>query len=176
VLLLDIIHTLPIGTRFSHSSSSFILPIPRFLFTSFFLFLHPSFLVLSLQQPKKQEELRKKHEWVKSVISRAAQYHRLLMVDFEALKAVHDWRTASSLRAYGYIFLTVTPGLLGPFVHKLPPHLFLILKNSNINLSGFIIIVKFAQYATDYGLWAGIYSSVIVRYVNPKHICLFEPC
>jgi hypothetical protein len=81
----------------------------------------------------KQEDLRKRHEWVRSVISRPAQYHRYMMNDFENLKLIHDFRTASTLRGYGFVFLTIAPILFGPY---------------------------FAWYSEVYGLWTGIYISV----------------
>lgn len=68
---------------------------------------------------QKQEELRKRHDWVRSVISRPAQYHRFMMVDFENLKIIHDYRTASALRGFGLVFLTIGPILLGPLVRSI---------------------------------------------------------
>lgn len=81
----------------------------------------------------KQEDLRKRHEWVRSVISRPAQYHRFMMNDFENLKLIHDFRTASTLRGYGFVFLTIAPVLFGPY---------------------------FAWYSDNNGLWAGVFISV----------------
>lgn len=38
------------------------------------------------------EELRTHDDWIKSVISRAYQYHRFIVMDFEKLRVVHDYR------------------------------------------------------------------------------------
>ncbi len=138
----------------------------------------------------KQEDLRKRHEWVRSVISRPAQYHRyaemgstmttmiepgltpsslrlvvprFMMNDFENLKLIHDFRTASTLRGYGFVFLTIAPVLLGPYVRRIPcappaaamastltpPHL----------------RPQFAWYSDNNGLWAGVFISVFTRCV-----------
>jgi hypothetical protein len=39
-----------------------------------------------------------------------------MMNDFENLKLIHDFRTASTLRGYGFVFLTIAPILFGPYV------------------------------------------------------------
>jgi len=80
------------------------------------------------------EEMRITDDWLKSVISRAYQYHRYMVNDFERIRAVTDFRTPSSFRGYSLIWLTLFPVLFGPY---------------------------FANTANTYGLWAGIYSSVI---------------
>jgi len=82
----------------------------------------------------KHEELRKKRDWVRGVISRATQYQRYMMLDFESLKVIHDFRTASVLRGYGFIFLTCLPILFGPLC---------------------------ANYAALYGLWSGLFSALL---------------
>jgi hypothetical protein len=81
------------------------------------------------------EELRTHDDWIKSVISRAYQYHRFIVMDFEKLRVVHDYRTPSSLRAFGLFFLLCCPVLFGPL---------------------------FAKYGRDYGLWSGIYISMLI--------------
>jgi hypothetical protein len=68
-------------------------------------------------------------DWVRSVISRAYQYQRFILVDFEKLRVIHDYRTPSALRAYGLFFLTLTPLFMGPL---------------------------FAKYSRDYGYWYAI--------------------
>jgi len=83
---------------------------------------------------KAHEDLRRSEEWIKSVISRMYYNHRLLLNDFENLKVIHSYRTTSALRAFGWLFLTLYPILFGPM---------------------------FAHYAEDYGLWAGMYISVL---------------
>ncbi|KAL6041730.1 hypothetical protein QOT17_024801 [Balamuthia mandrillaris] len=58
-----------------------------------------------------------RNPWPDSLISRVLQYHRFMMVDFESLKVIHDYRIVSTLRGYGLIFLSITPVCLGPLVH-----------------------------------------------------------
>jgi len=86
----------------------------------------------------KHEDLRKRHDWVRSVLSRPLQYHRFMMLDFEHLKIVHDYRTASTLRAYGLIFLTFGPLVMSPL---------------------------FANYAHLYGLPAGLWGAGFVSFL-----------
>lgn len=74
-------------------------------------------------------------DWIRSVISRAYQYQRYILVDFEKLRVIHDYRTPSALRAYGLFFLTLTPVFMGPL---------------------------FAKYSRDYGYWSGIYIAALV--------------
>ncbi|KAL6055588.1 hypothetical protein QOT17_016647 [Balamuthia mandrillaris] len=57
-----------------------------------------------------------RNPWPDSLISRVLQYHRFMMVDFESLKVIHDYRIVSTLRGYGLIFLSITPVCLGPLV------------------------------------------------------------
>jgi len=80
------------------------------------------------------EKMRMSDDWLKSVISRAYQYQRYLVNDFERIRTVTDFRTPSSFRGYSLIWLTLFPVLFGPY---------------------------FANTANTYGLWAGIYSSII---------------
>jgi hypothetical protein len=79
------------------------------------------------------EELRIADGWISSVISRAYQYVRMMMNDFERLRVVHDFRQPSSFIGYELVYLILFPLLLAP---------------------------HFAQISRDSGLWAGIYSSV----------------
>lgn len=81
---------------------------------------------------KTNEDLRRSEKWIQSVITRVYYYHRLMLNDFEKLRVVHDYRTASGLRAYGWVFLSLYPVLFGPF---------------------------FADYAVTGGLWSGYYIS-----------------
>jgi hypothetical protein len=80
------------------------------------------------------EELRKEADWIRSVAARLYQYLRFLIVLFEKIRVVHDYRTPSTLRSFGLVFLTAFPILFAPL---------------------------FANYAHLYGLWAGIFTSVL---------------
>jgi len=80
------------------------------------------------------EEIRVTDDWVKSVISRAYQYHRYMINDFERIRTVTDYRTPSSFRGYASVWLTLFPVFFGPY---------------------------FANLSENYGLWAGIYSSIL---------------
>jgi predicted membrane chloride channel (bestrophin family) len=57
-----------------------------------------------------------------------------MMLDFEKLKVIHDYRTASTLRGYAFVFLSIFPILFSP---------------------------SFAMLAEEYGLWAGIFTALI---------------
>eukprot|EP01112_Ceratiomyxa_fruticulosa_P018378 TRINITY_DN5862_c0_g4_i1.p1 TRINITY_DN5862_c0_g4~~TRINITY_DN5862_c0_g4_i1.p1 ORF type:complete len:334 (-),score=46.11 TRINITY_DN5862_c0_g4_i1:91-1092(-) len=83
---------------------------------------------------KAHEDLRRSEDWIKGVISRMYYNHRLMLNDFENLKIIHTYRTTSALRAFGWLFLTFYPLFFGPM---------------------------FANYSNDYGLWAGMYVSVL---------------
>eukprot|EP01098_Paradermamoeba_levis_P016259 TRINITY_DN8677_c0_g1_i2.p1 TRINITY_DN8677_c0_g1~~TRINITY_DN8677_c0_g1_i2.p1 ORF type:complete len:263 (-),score=60.70 TRINITY_DN8677_c0_g1_i2:4-792(-) len=65
------------------------------------------------------EELRRQDDWIRSVISRAYQYRRYILNDFERIRIVHDYRNASTLRAYGMVFTTVMPILFSPYFAKI---------------------------------------------------------
>jgi len=83
---------------------------------------------------KTHEDLRRSEKWIQSVITRVYYYQRLMLTDFEKLRVIHDYRTASGLRAYGWIFLSLYPILFGPF---------------------------FANYCVNSGLWSGFYISAL---------------
>jgi len=82
------------------------------------------------------EEIRVTDDWLKSVVSRAYQNHRLMINDFERIRTVTDYRTPSAFRGFAYIWLTIFPILFGPY---------------------------FAQIDYDAGgvIWAGLYSALI---------------
>eukprot|EP01128_Nolandella_sp_AFSM9_P002403 TRINITY_DN12770_c0_g1_i1.p1 TRINITY_DN12770_c0_g1~~TRINITY_DN12770_c0_g1_i1.p1 ORF type:complete len:473 (-),score=55.22 TRINITY_DN12770_c0_g1_i1:4-1422(-) len=61
------------------------------------------------------EELRKSDDWIRSVISRGYQYVRYAMNDFERLRTVADFRTPSTFRSYGFIWLITFPALFSPY-------------------------------------------------------------
>lgn len=143
------------------------------LFSPWFLFCfsYQSFDTLS----RSHEALRCEDDWVKvrskrnrslsnfpllsfvqSVLSRAYQYERYMINDFERIRVLHDYRTgnlpkevcftlwklsfllASTLRAYAFVFLYVYPVLLAPL---------------------------FAFYATKYGNWAGIFIAIVASFM-----------
>lgn len=79
------------------------------------------------------EELRISDGWISSVISRAYQYVRMMMNDFERLRVIHDFRQPSSFIGFELVYLILFPILLAP---------------------------HFAQISREAGLWAGIYSSI----------------
>lgn len=78
------------------------------------------------------EALRKSDDFVRAVIARAYQYLREMLADFEKLRLVHDYRTPSTMRSYGFVFLLLFPVLFSPL---------------------------FAKYAKDNGAWVGYYCS-----------------
>jgi len=82
------------------------------------------------------EELRQQDEWVKSVVSRAYQYVRYMQADFERIRVVHDYRTIPALRGFGFVYLTLFGALLAP---------------------------HFALVGEKFGIWAGIYCSVLAN-------------
>lgn len=77
---------------------------------------------------KKQDELRLRNKGITGLMSRPLQYQRFMMATFERLKVLHDYRTASTLRGYAYVFLTLAPIFISP---------------------------SFALLAQDFGPWAG---------------------
>jgi hypothetical protein len=80
------------------------------------------------------EDLRCEDDWIRSAITRAYQYLRFMMVDFERLRVIHDFRTASTLRAYSSCFLSFFPLIFAPY---------------------------FAHLSHEYGFWSGMYVSVV---------------
>ena len=66
-------------------------------------------------------DISKYHEKLRSAgvpaneISRANQYLKGIMVDFEKLRNIRLYRTPVSLRAYSHIFLNTFPIIFGPF-------------------------------------------------------------
>jgi len=66
-------------------------------------------------------DISKLHEKLRSIgvpaneISRANQYLRGMMIDFEKLRNIRLYRTPVSLRAYSHIFLNTFPIIFGPF-------------------------------------------------------------
>ena len=52
---------------------------------------------------------------MKSVVSRVLQYLRFIMVDFERLKILHDYRTASTLRSFAFFFVSTYPIIFAPY-------------------------------------------------------------
>jgi hypothetical protein len=80
------------------------------------------------------EELRSSDRWIQSVISRCYQYARFMMNDFERLRILHDFKLPSAFRAFTLIFLTLGPLFMGPI---------------------------FGHVSQIYGLWAGIYASIL---------------
>ena len=49
------------------------------------------------------------------MLSRANQYLRYLVTDFENIRTVKDYRTSRYVRAYGIIFMNLSPLVLAPF-------------------------------------------------------------
>lgn len=84
-----------------------------------------------------------------------------MMNDFENLKLIHDFRTASTLRGYGFVFLTIAPVLFGPYVRRTPraPPAGCLSPNPTH------LRPQFAWYSDNNGLWAGVFISVFTRYV-----------
>lgn len=74
-----------------------------------------------------------------SEISRINQYLRVLIVNFETMENILTYRTPTSLKAYGTIFLSTFPILFGPY--------FAYLSSVSFNGCGFLV--------------AGIYSLVL---------------
>jgi len=66
--------------------------------------------------------------------SRIQQVFQGVMDSFERALVLHDYRTPSSLRAYGFIFLGLNSAIFAPL---------------------------FAKYSVDHGLWAGIYCCLV---------------
>ena len=54
-----------------------------------------------------------------SEMSRANQYLRLMMLDFELLRNIASYRTPVPLRAYSHVFLNTFPILVGPYFASL---------------------------------------------------------
>jgi len=78
------------------------------------------------------EELRVADTWINSVISRDYQYMRYMIVDFERLRVVHDFRQPSVFMGFARIGVLLFPILFGP---------------------------HFAWYSLE-RMWLGIFSSV----------------
>eukprot|EP01126_Amoeba_proteus_P006656 TRINITY_DN12323_c0_g1_i4.p1 TRINITY_DN12323_c0_g1~~TRINITY_DN12323_c0_g1_i4.p1 ORF type:complete len:252 (+),score=37.26 TRINITY_DN12323_c0_g1_i4:736-1491(+) len=94
------------------------------------------------------EELRKSDSWINSVISRDYQYMRYMIVDFERLRIVHDFRQPSIFIGFARIGVLLFPILFAP---------------------------HFSQYSHDYGMWCGILSSVFSNIlVNCLYSIVFE--
>jgi len=87
---------------------------------------------------KLNESLRNEADWVKSVLARAYQYQRYIILDWERIRTVHDYRTVSTLRAFAQIFLMCYPILFAPF---------------------------FAYAAKTSGYWVGIYVSLLSTFI-----------
>lgn len=88
----------------------------------------------------KANEALRAQEVPANEVSRANQYLRYLIADFENMRIVREYRTPQSLRAYSTIFLNAFPILFGP---------------------------TFAQLSADGPVWAGflvaaLYSLVLV--------------
>lgn len=79
------------------------------------------------------EELRVSDAWISSVISRAYQYVRMMINDFERLRVIHDFRQPSTFIGFELVYLLFGPILLAP---------------------------HFAQVSKEGGIWSGVYSSV----------------
>jgi hypothetical protein len=58
--------------------------------------------------------------------------------DFERIRSIHDYRTASTLRSYGFVFLYIFPIVLAPL---------------------------FAFYASRYGTWAGLFIAAVSSFM-----------
>jgi len=96
--------------------------------------IYQSFDVIS----RMHEELRREDEWVKSVLSRAYQYERYMINDFERIRVTHDYRTPGTLRSYSFVFLYLFPVLLAPL---------------------------FAYYGHLYGIWSGLFTSLLSSFM-----------
>jgi len=79
------------------------------------------------------ENLRRREDWIRSVVSRLYQYVRYMLNDFERLRTVTDFRTPAAFRAYTWFWLTFFPLLFSPY--------FAFIAKSN--------------------LWAGLYDSIV---------------
>jgi hypothetical protein len=77
-------------------------------------------------------------------ISRANQYLRTMMIDFERMRNIYLYRTPTALRAYSQIFLSAFPILFAPY--------FAYLSTNNLPISGFLV--------------AAVYSLILVSLEN----------
>eukprot|EP01097_Dermamoeba_algensis_P007337 TRINITY_DN4629_c0_g2_i1.p1 TRINITY_DN4629_c0_g2~~TRINITY_DN4629_c0_g2_i1.p1 ORF type:complete len:392 (-),score=70.02 TRINITY_DN4629_c0_g2_i1:38-1213(-) len=98
-------------------------------------------------------QLRAESDWVRSVVSRAYQYRRFIINDFERIRITHDYRTPSTLRAYGLFLTSLGPLLFSPY---------------------------FAKLSHDFGLWAGLYTGGVVVAMTMTLFYIYEenedPC
>lgn len=65
------------------------------------------------------EDIRTSSPWITSVISRAHQYVRFLVNDFEKIREVADYRTPSTFRAFGFVTLSLFPLFFAPVFAKI---------------------------------------------------------
>eukprot|EP01123_Difflugia_compressa_P006445 TRINITY_DN18662_c0_g1_i2.p1 TRINITY_DN18662_c0_g1~~TRINITY_DN18662_c0_g1_i2.p1 ORF type:complete len:492 (-),score=59.90 TRINITY_DN18662_c0_g1_i2:89-1393(-) len=65
------------------------------------------------------EDIRISDDWIKSVVSRAYQYLRYMINDFERIRTVVDFRTPSVYRGFSLVMLTAFPILFAPSFAKI---------------------------------------------------------
>jgi hypothetical protein len=72
-----------------------------------------------------------------------------MMATFERLKVLHDYRTASTLRGYAYVFLTLAPIFISPSVRA---NSFRLCTPSSLHNQS---MRQFALLAQEFGPWSG---------------------
>ncbi|MCP4359554.1 MAG: hypothetical protein GY796_16210 [Chloroflexi bacterium] len=63
----------------------------------------------------KSHEQMRQHGVTSGEVSRANQYFRAIMIEFERMKNISRYRTPVALRAYSRLFLTIFPILFAPY-------------------------------------------------------------
>jgi len=71
------------------------------------------------------------------MLSRANQYLRIMMTDFEQCRVAKDYRTSRYLRAYGIIFMNISPILLAPYFAQIS-------KDSDNEYAGMLSAIMFS--------------------------------
>eukprot|EP01088_Endostelium_zonatum_P011555 TRINITY_DN25700_c0_g1_i1.p1 TRINITY_DN25700_c0_g1~~TRINITY_DN25700_c0_g1_i1.p1 ORF type:complete len:431 (-),score=58.71 TRINITY_DN25700_c0_g1_i1:75-1271(-) len=61
------------------------------------------------------EALRRKVPWSVSVVSRAYQFQRIIILEFERIRIIHDYRSPSSMRSMILVHLCLFPILMAPY-------------------------------------------------------------
>lgn len=70
-----------------------------------------------------------------SEVSRANQYLRQMMIEFERMRNIRLYRTPTSLRAYSHVFLTIFPILFAPY--------FAYVSNESYLAAGYVVAVVY---------------------------------
>jgi len=90
------------------------------------------------EMSKVNDALRREADWVRSVLPRAVQMQRYLMLDMERLRNLSRYRTSANVRSFTLMFMYLFPIFWAPL---------------------------FANYSHLYGIWAGIFNSIVATFL-----------